>query len=357
MSATEQFCTKVRDERALPFRASVSFPSMGGLMGILREVYVAVTGGKVELPKSTSFDDSVSSARGDGLLSLKESRGFMVGMGETLTYLMLADENVSIEVEDFWEDNIAGPETAVFKLRARSAEQLKYAVSSLKFAVNQKGWGWKDEYPAPKRADRAKVEAAVRGLTDPAAAWAKLAVPDRGWTFLQEQFEICGSCSGSGWDTYSGVCYGCLYNGRNLSGWKPFPHPATMNDVIAFGAELEVMLRIDVSARTLVERLLPWGMPALSRLEWLVQETNHQSGSGFDRIPRCMVPVFTALSKDLNEPTLEPGLDTGWLAQGSRAWKDCSFSFRPDPFEPIREIRAAGYRVDFTTEAVRLSCD
>ena len=354
-----RFCGSVGNDALLPHRSTVTFPEGGRDILILREVFASLTNGKVELPSSPSRESGVEAAfystRGDGIVQLPSSPSLTPGMGKRLTYLLLAGEDASIEVAD--------AELAVFTVRARSADLLEYAVKALVFELGAKGRAWQDSFPkAPQRADLARVEAAVKGLVDPARAWALVAaVAPARWTFLEEQFETCSSCSGSGWDTHAGVCYGCSYGGRNRSGWRSSPHPPTLRDVVAFAADMEVMLRVAAAARSLVERLAPWGSPALTELEWVVAEKNHSSGSNLDVRPACMSPVFEALSEKLGDLSIPNGLSAGWFTQGQHAWKNASakapFRTRLDPFEPLGEIMGAGYRVQFTARSVRLSCD
>ena len=330
------FRAKAADVSAFPFFARVTFPPVASVMEILRELFIAVTRDKVTLPEKP-IEDAVFSVRGDGLMKLNDS------------YLMLVHDNVSVEVE----------KTQIFHLRARTEPDLIYAVRTLRFAMELKGCSWKDDFTKlPKRADRARIEAEVGAFIDPAPAWALHGGIHPRWVFLEEQFETCTSCGGSALDSYAGACYACSYNGKNLVGWKHLPYPSKLSDVILLASDLAAMEQAATAVATLAERLSPWGAPACTKLEWVVAESHHGSGIEFDHIPSCMVKVVEALSQAVRDPTIRPGLEKGWVTQCRSAWKESSFSSRPDPFEPLAVIMGAGYWIASTQtpDAIRLSC-
>lgn len=350
----------------------MTFPVPTDFFQVLRSVYKTMSNDHVELPaeRSTegrtpsdwaaSLDFTLLTSVGDGIVRLSESRGFMPGMGKTLTYYVLARDSGTAEVQYWWEDNIADPDVVVFTVRGRTPEYLERAVKAVVWAMRIHGPSWKDPFPRkPARAAREPVGTAVKGLSDPSRAWATL-VPQLNarWTFLEELFEVCKSCGGSALDAYAGACYACNYDGRTLSGWKASPHPPSMRHVAAFGADLEVMRRLDAAVQKLSERLVPWGGAPATKLEWVLAELNHSSDADFRVPPRCIRPVLAALRE--GDPSIELGLNEGWLTQAQRAWKAASseklYRGGADPFEPLSEIMQAGYRVEITGEIARLSC-
>ncbi len=373
-----RFRAEVGNE-TLSHRCVVTFPAGGMFIAVLREAYASLVDGAAGLTLTEqpacsgslyamSVEEAYFSARGDGVVKLREARGFTVGVGETLTYLLLVAGDVRIELEDWWEDNVAGPDCSVFTLRARSPERLRDALSALRYAVIKCGAPWKDPFArAPKRTDRARVETAARSFAEPALAWAALAPPNPRWTFVEEVFETCSSCSGSGLDPYAGACYGCSHNGKVVSGYRWTPHPPSMRHVIGFASDLAAMLQVDAAMCTLLERLAPWGRSAATNIEWLAEEPSHPGGSAPDWIPNCMVPVFKALRAALEDPTIpEGGLSLGWFSQGTRAWQNAAhrkpFAERKNPFEPLGTIVGAGYRLiivgsETIPAHVRLSVD
>ena len=248
------FRAKAADVSAFPFFARVTFPPVASVMEILRELFIAVTRDKVTLPEKP-IEDAVFSVRGDGLMKLNDS------------YLMLVHDKVSVEVE----------RTQTFHLRARTEPDLIYAVRTLRFAMELKGWSWKDDFTKlPKRADRARIEAEVGAFIDPAPAWALHGgIHPRG-VFLEEQFETCPSCGGSALDSYAGACYACSYNGKNLVGWKHLPYPSKLSDVILFASDL--MAFVPLAALAAILFMVAWGMSEHHRFIQLLRMPNGDRG-------------------------------------------------------------------------------
>ncbi|MEO8702975.1 MAG: hypothetical protein ABI867_23215 [Kofleriaceae bacterium] len=89
---------------------------------VLRVVYQALTG--TALPETSSR-----------LVIRSEPRGFMIGMGETLSYRLMVGDVTCVDAEDWWEDNISDPETTEFVIQARTAEALEQAVAALTAAA------------------------------------------------------------------------------------------------------------------------------------------------------------------------------------------------------------------------------
>jgi hypothetical protein len=116
---------------------------------VLRDVYLALVG--VALPASPDTRGTVAvrnghvseswiSDRGDGMVMVREPRGFMAGMGETWTHVLAVGLDLHVEVEDGWEDNIADPDRAIFDVRARSAQELERAVSAIVDVAKARGF-------------------------------------------------------------------------------------------------------------------------------------------------------------------------------------------------------------------------
>jgi hypothetical protein len=87
----------------------------------------------------SSVDRAYFTPRGDGVLTTTAPRGFMPGMGQTLSYYLLVAEEIFMESEDYWEDNIADPDAADFKIRATSDAPLERAVKTLTHCLTARG--------------------------------------------------------------------------------------------------------------------------------------------------------------------------------------------------------------------------
>lgn len=319
-----------------PHRAFVTFPADLHLRQTLLDVYAKLTEQRPLSIETTvwdswegsSLDEGLLSERGDGLVRTHEPRGFMIGVGQTLFYHLLVSDEVTISVTDWWEDNIADPDHYTFSVRAASADARDRATSALADAgLRQALWKDRDRGP-PRRAARAPVIAAVAGHSDPAVAWASLAkaqlLPpavfgNPCWTYLEELFETCHSCKGTNEDwMFGGACNACMYFGRNRTGYRAGPHPSTMEHVIEYGADAAVIPHVAAAARTLVERLVPWGGPTPVAIQWIREDVGL-----LDRrfvMPECMKPVFEGLRRDLGDPTIPTRSGAGWFTQGREAW-------------------------------------
>ena len=77
------------------------------------------------------LDEGYASSDVSGALALSRPRGFMPGVGQTLTYFVLVDDAVCVEVEDFWEDNVGDATSTTFELRARTEQGLVRAADGL----------------------------------------------------------------------------------------------------------------------------------------------------------------------------------------------------------------------------------
>jgi hypothetical protein len=86
-----------------------------------------------------SVDQAYFTPRGDGVLTTTAPRGFMPGMGATLRYSLLVAEEIVIESEDYWEDNIADPDAAEFNIRAISEAPLECAIKTLTHYLSTRG--------------------------------------------------------------------------------------------------------------------------------------------------------------------------------------------------------------------------
>ncbi|MBN2498619.1 MAG: hypothetical protein JXR96_28775 [Deltaproteobacteria bacterium] len=117
---------------------------------ILRELYQVLAPAGKPLPAEPvrfsacdlgpySLSAAYLTAEGDGVLVLSQPRGFMPGMGETLTHILLVGSRMCMEVEDYWEDNIKDPETTEFHVRADSAQALERATGALGDALAARG--------------------------------------------------------------------------------------------------------------------------------------------------------------------------------------------------------------------------
>ena len=225
----------------------------------------------------------------------------------------------------------------------------------------------------PQRAERAAAEAAVKGVSDAAAAWkilADQAILPPGvfghpqWTFLEELFEKCSSCGGSALDTDSGACYACNWNGYDLVGHRSTPYPPTMTHVIAYAADASNLLRVEASAQTLAERLVPWGTSAaMPPVEWVVEKENHL-GREISFVVAFIRPVLAALSDALADPSLAlSGVAPEWVELGNQGWERARekgielFCTRLNPFEPVDAILRAGYWAKPKDAAIRISCN
>jgi len=82
-----------------------------------------------------SLEEAYLTPGGDGVVAVGRHRGFMPGMGQTLTYFLVVGDGLCVEVQDYWEDNIADPESATFQVRAGSEQDLKRATCALESAI------------------------------------------------------------------------------------------------------------------------------------------------------------------------------------------------------------------------------
>ena len=194
-------------------------------------------------------------------------------------------------------------------------------------------------------------------FAEPAAAWASLVAPATRarWTFLEELFEICESCGGSGSDPYAGACYGCAHHGKHLVGYRAHPDPRSLAEVVLFAADLPVMHAVDAHACELAARLVPWGGAAVTQLEWV-----HAAPSALEPrayAPTCLHPVLASLRADAADGSI-PHVGSGddwWFGVATRAWTARRAS-QPSPFAPLAAIYAAGYYANVTSSAIRVFC-
>ena len=146
-AAIERIGAWVRDEERSHRRSLVFAHEIPNVL-VLRDVYAALTNGVLPETSDTAtvsarnghVSESWLSDRGDGLVVVREPRGFMMGMGETWTHVLAVGDDVRVEVEDWWEDNIADPDRVVFEVRARSAEALERATSAILIAASARGF-------------------------------------------------------------------------------------------------------------------------------------------------------------------------------------------------------------------------
>jgi hypothetical protein len=144
-AALARFVQRVTAASQWPTQRTLSTTPPKAFIPLLRDLYHALASPDSErlpdTPDSSLYRSSLSdyhwanevilSSSGDGLVCYGEHRGFMPGMGETLTYHLLVGDEIHIEVGDYWEDNIADPEEAVFRVQARSVEALDRAIKAL----------------------------------------------------------------------------------------------------------------------------------------------------------------------------------------------------------------------------------
>lgn len=144
------FWEKARGCRLWPVEGVLTCATGVAPEEILREVYGALAPEGRALPaaprRSTTcrFDGeslglSYVTDRGDGVLVLTQLRGFMPGAGATLTYLLRAGEEGFVEVEDWWEDNVADPATLEFHVRAPTLQEWERAKAALSKVLAARG--------------------------------------------------------------------------------------------------------------------------------------------------------------------------------------------------------------------------
>ena len=112
---------------ARPFRKELVFGG-GGCTQLLYDTYLALTG--------TPLPD-------DKLARSSEPRGFMIGVGRTINYWVSIGEDISIGVEDWWEDNIADPDEFNYTISARTKELLDKTVAAMRAAAAARGMSHK----------------------------------------------------------------------------------------------------------------------------------------------------------------------------------------------------------------------
>ena len=122
----------IAESRAWPHRRAITHPHHAFRLDALGALYRSITG-ETLTPEairwstvdfgSDSLDEAFIGEDGEGVLRLSRPRGFMPGMGQTLTYHLVTRE-VCAEFEDFWEDNIGEVDRFEFELRAQSEDAL-----------------------------------------------------------------------------------------------------------------------------------------------------------------------------------------------------------------------------------------
>lgn len=126
---------RVTESRSWTHRRTITSPHFGILVSALTALYRDITGEALESEtirwSMVDFgfdrvDEAVIDEGGVGVLVLSAPRGFMPGVGQTLTFHVVTPD-VCVEFEDYWEDNIGDPVHFDFKLRALSDEALDRA--------------------------------------------------------------------------------------------------------------------------------------------------------------------------------------------------------------------------------------
>jgi hypothetical protein len=119
-------------------RGSVSCGNREGFryVDVLREVHDALARCVLPTerldPASVRFVDfAFLDDDGGGIIGWRESRGFMPGMGQTLSYTCRVADVCAIGMEWWWEDNIADPETIEFHIAAPSPDALERATAAV----------------------------------------------------------------------------------------------------------------------------------------------------------------------------------------------------------------------------------
>jgi hypothetical protein len=141
---------RVRASRQWSWCREMRYPPGLPFVEIFRELFPTLVPEGRALPRApvrstrcdleqASLDEAYLTAEGDGVLAVSRHRGFMPGMGQTLTYFVVAGDEVCVEVEDYWEDNIADPDSAPFQVRGRSAQDLARATSAVSSALAARG--------------------------------------------------------------------------------------------------------------------------------------------------------------------------------------------------------------------------
>ena len=116
-----------------PHRVSLVFGPEVGLRETMRGTYEALTG--TPMPEG-AIEES------------REPRGFMIGVGQTYTYLLSIGDELWIRTEDWWEDNIADPDEYTFMIAARTNESMERAASALLATAATHQWTLKRRQPA-----------------------------------------------------------------------------------------------------------------------------------------------------------------------------------------------------------------
>ncbi len=130
-----QCSRRIAESRAWPHRREVVCPRSGVLSDTLTALYRDLAGEALTSESIrwstvdfgyTNLDEAFVDEGGVGVLMLSQPRGFMPGVGQTLTFHVVT-RDACVEFEDYWEDNIGEADRFEFKLRAQSAEALDRA--------------------------------------------------------------------------------------------------------------------------------------------------------------------------------------------------------------------------------------
>lgn len=228
----------------------------------------------------------------------------------------------------------------------------------------------------------------VRGDGPPLAA-------DRRRLFRETVLVQCPTCRGRGrvgdydgdgdWEDGAWTCaecatYGALAQGTPIVDRPPVPE--------LLSADPEGVLRAEAAARTSVERLSPWGVPAADRVVWRVggplpapmrATMPHQHAENLRRLlfqewraelgaaaPHEYVPGLDSVSRFADRAAWHLRLDRAWrragelgltvpVSTGRPAVAGQSMAGLPNPFAPLVEIWAAGYAfADIVDGAIHL---